>query len=74
MKRSEWLRVVSFWGLMGLFAAVLLKMRVFGIETELKRTLNFLPLALVIALFLFVWAADRRMRRKSPSEQERQTK
>jgi hypothetical protein len=74
MRPAEWLRVILFWALMVFLATVLLKMKVFGSETELRRIFNFLPLVLVAALFLFVWTGDRAIKRKGLIEQERQGK
>jgi hypothetical protein len=50
-------------------ALVLLKMELFGTATKLERLLNFVPLMLVFALFLFVLGMERSIRRKSSSEQ-----
>jgi hypothetical protein len=56
--------------LMVFLALVLLKMELFGTATKLERFLNFVPLVLVFALFLFVLRMERSIRRKSSVEQE----
>jgi protein-S-isoprenylcysteine O-methyltransferase Ste14 len=65
----EKLRVIPFFTLMILFAFVLekmnvvadwfVKMRITDPADGINRLLNYIPLALVVILFLFVWGFDR---------------
>jgi hypothetical protein len=70
VKPVGWTRVILFWMLMVFLALVLLKMELFGTATKLERFLNFVPLVLVFALFLFVLGMERSIRHKSSAEQE----
>jgi hypothetical protein len=74
VKPVGWTRVILFWALMVFLAFVLLKMELFGTATKLERFLNFVPLVLVFALFLFVLGMESSIRRKSSAEQERSSK
>ena len=63
------LRIILFWTLMVFFALVLVKMNVVAdwfvkmhITTPadgINELLNYIPLTLVVIVFLFVWGIDR---------------
>jgi len=68
MTPTERIRVVAFWVLMVILAVILTKLNMTGLETRWGRVLNFWPLALVVALFIFVFSYDRALKRRRQSQ------